>query len=146
MTTGAVSPLRLATLDDIDGLHAVRTSVRENRLSHPNRISRDDYREMLAGHGRGWLVENEDGRIVAFGIADAFRRNIWALFVDPAFEGRGLGRSLLDVMTVWLFAQGDQNIWLTTAPGTRAERFYRAAGWTDTGRDAAGEIRFERGA
>jgi GNAT superfamily N-acetyltransferase len=120
--------------------------VHENQLSNPNRISREDYRAMLAGLGRGWLFEDENGRVIAFGVADASQRNIWALFVDPAFEGRGLGRSLLDVMTAWLFEQGEGRIWLTTAPGTRAERFYRAAGWQDAGRDRHGEIRFERAA
>ena len=98
---------------------------------------------MLSEIGRGWLFEDKNGRVIAFGIADASRRNIWALFVDPAFEGRGLGRSLLDAMTSWLFEQGGQSIWLTTAPGTRAERFYRAAGWRDAGPERDGEIRFE---
>ena len=31
---------------------------------------------------------------------------------------------------------------LTTAVGTRADNFYRAAGWSDTGRSRSGEVIF----
>ena len=34
-------------------------------------------------------------------------------------------------------------LWLGTAPGTRAETFYRKAGWIETGIRQGGEIRFE---
>jgi GNAT superfamily N-acetyltransferase len=102
--------------------------VHENRLSDPNRIGLDDYREMLERDGKGWVIE-ADGRIVAFGIADRTRRNIWALFVQPGYEGRGFGRRLLTTMREWLCDEGCDVIWLTTDPGTRAERFYRKAGW-----------------
>lgn len=134
-------PIRVVTTDDIVRMHEIRTAVRENRLSSPDRIRHEDYATRLSGQGRGWGFE-QDGALVGFGVADGGRRNIWALFVAPDFEGRGIGRALLTTMTEWLFAQGDDPVWLTTAPTTRAERFYRAAGWRDTGR-ANGEIRFE---
>jgi GNAT superfamily N-acetyltransferase len=122
-------------------MHEIRTSVGENRLSSPDRIRYQDYVTRLEGQGRGWVFETE-GTVVAFGIADVEARSIWALFVEPGFEGRGIGRALLEAMTLWMFEQGDGPIWLTTAPATRAERFYRAAGWRETGR-INGEIRFE---
>lgn len=135
-------PVRLAVLTDVVRMHEIRMSVTENRLSSPERVRQQDYIALLEGHGRGWVCESE-GTVVAFGIADADTRSIWALFVAPGFEGRGIGRALLDAMTVWLFEQGNGRLWLTTAPATRAERFYRAAGWRETGR-INGEIRFER--
>ena len=134
-------PIRIASSSDVTRLHEIRTSVRENRLSRPDRISHQDYIALLEGHGRGWVFEQDD-TIVAFGIADARSRSIWALFVEPRFEGRGIGRALLDEMTAWLFAQSDESVWLTTAPGTRAAHFYRAAGWREAG-EINGEIRFE---
>lgn len=134
-------PIRLATLTDVVRMHEIRTSVGENRLSSPDRIRHQDYVALLQGQGRGWVFDR-DGTVVAFGIADAGTRSIWALFVESRFERRGIGRALLDAMTLWLFKQGDGRIWLTTAPATRAESFYRAAGWRETGR-INGEIRFE---
>jgi GNAT superfamily N-acetyltransferase len=135
--------LRIATIADISAMHAVRLSVRENMLSDPARITYEDTREMIETRGRGWVFE-ADGRIAGFAVADHSRRNIWALFVAPGFEGRGIGRALHDVMVNWLFETGPAPVWLTTEPGSRAERFYRAAGWRCTGAVESGEMRFER--
>ena len=135
-------PTRLASLTDVVRMHEIRTSVGENRLSSPDRICYQDYVTLLEGQGCGWVFERDEA-VVAFGIADAESRSIWALFVEPGAEGQGIGRALLETMTAWLFEQGDRPVWLTTAPATRAERFYRAAGWRETGR-VNGEIRFER--
>jgi GNAT superfamily N-acetyltransferase len=88
-------------------------------------------------------VHEESDKVVAFGIADHARRNIWALFVAPGFEGQGIGSRLLEVMVTWLFEQGRERLWLTTEQNTRAERFYRAAGWQSAASAADGEIRFE---
>jgi GNAT superfamily N-acetyltransferase len=134
--------VRAATELDIAEMHRVRLAVRENRLSDPARIGPDDYREMLASRGRGWVCEIDD-RIVGFGVADLARSNIWALFVEPECEGRGIGRRLHDAMLDWLFANGAQRVWLTTAPNSRAERFYRRARWHYAGAEPSGEARYE---
>lgn len=96
---------------------------------------------MLRERGRGWVAEAE-GWIVGFAVADRSRANVWALFVDPEFKGRGAGRALHDAMMGWLFSSGVEAAWLTTDPGTRAERFYRAAGWRDVA-PWHGEARYE---
>jgi len=46
-------------------------------------------------------------------------------------------------MLDWYFAQTDLTIWLGTASGTRAEGFYRKAGWSEVGMHGKGEIKFE---
>ncbi|HEY6513856.1 MAG TPA: GNAT family N-acetyltransferase, partial [Burkholderiaceae bacterium] len=69
--------------------------------------------------------------------------NIWALFVEAGHERLGYGRRLHDTMLAWLWSQGLQRLWLSTGPGTRAEGFYRAAGWRAVGVTPHGEIRFE---
>ena len=135
-------PIRLATVHDIDAMHAVRLAVLENALADENRVRPEHYRAMLQESGRGWVYEESD-RVVAFGIADHARRNIWALFVTPGFEGQGIGSELLDVMVTWLFEQSREPLWLTTGRNTRAEHFYSAAGWRAVGSAAEGEIRFE---
>lgn len=135
-------PLRLATLADIDAMHQLRLSVQENMLADPKRVVPQHYAPMLERHGRGWVYELE-GTIVGFGVADHSRRNIWALFVDPAFESRGIGRALHDAMVSWLFENGSEPLWLTTEPNTRAEHFYSTAGWRRVGTETNGELRFE---
>jgi GNAT superfamily N-acetyltransferase len=138
------SVIRRALPDDIPAMHAVRTSVRENVLATPGLVTHASYRQMLQERGRGWVCESAD-RIVGFSVADLEARNIWALFVHPRFERRGLGRQLLECAVTWLFEQGVETIWLTTAAASRAEGFYRAAGWSAVGTEANGEIRFELG-
>ena len=135
-------PLRLATVHDIDAMHAVRLAVRENALFDEDRVRPEHYRTMLQEFGRGWVHE-KCGKVVAFGIADQAHRNIWALFVAPGFEGQGMGSELLKAMVKWLFERSREPVWLTTGRNTRAEHFYNAAGWRAIGSAADCEIRFE---
>jgi GNAT superfamily N-acetyltransferase len=133
--------LRQACRDDIAALHRVRMAVRENRLTSTV-LTEDDYVRALEPPCRTWLVAS-DGDVIAFAAANAAIGNIWALFVDPDHERLGYGRQLHDVMVAWLWEQGVTRAWLTTTAGTRAHRFYVAAGWTLTGPASGGEIRFE---
>ncbi len=138
---GVERGVRVATARDIPAMHRIRMAVRENRLADPLSVQPDDYVPMLAARGCGWVAEH-DGAIAGFAIADRSRANIWALFVDPDREGVGHGRALHRRMMDWLFAQGVATAWLVTDPGTRAERLYRAAGWSPAGLER-GEDRYE---
>ena len=66
-----------------------------------------------------------------------------ALFLNPEFEKQGIGRQLHDIMLDWYFKQTMKNVWLGTSPKTRAETFYRNAGWTEIGIHGDGAIKFE---
>jgi GNAT superfamily N-acetyltransferase len=136
--------LRIATSADIGEMHRIRLAVPENRLSDPSRVTPAHYRAMLETRGRGWVYEDPSAAnaIVGFAVADNATRNIWALFVQPGYEGRGIGRALHDAMVDWLFAVGDSPIWLTTDENTRAARFYAAAGWIPGAALLHGELRF----
>ncbi len=134
--------LRVAVTTDIESMHRIRLAVLENRLRDRSLVQPDDYRRMLETDGRGWVYEL-DSKIVGFAVADRVRRNIWALFVAPEYEGRGIGRTLHDAMVDWLSLAAPGCIWLTTEPSTRAERFYRAAGWRRVRLEGNGEVRFE---
>ena len=61
----------------------------------------------------------------------------------PEHERPGYGRQLHDAMVGWLWSAGLRSLWLTTEPGTRAQRFYEAAGWQLMGTTAGGEVRYE---
>ena len=132
----------VATHAEIPHMHRIRMSVRENRLSDQTRVRAHDYMAFVERDGRAWVAE-VDGRIVGFAVADLARSNVWALFVEPGYEGHGIGRQLHDRMMDWLFGSGATLVWLRTDPDTRAERFYRAAGWRYVGQEEHGEARFE---
>jgi len=116
----------------------IRAGVRENRLRDPSRVTVKDV---------CWFVDNpgvflwiEGGKIVGF---SARNGNIYALFVEEAYEGRGIARALFERACNVLIDAGCPHMWLTTWPGTRAERFYRKAGWHVTGTDD-GNLVFEK--
>jgi GNAT superfamily N-acetyltransferase len=136
-----LSVLRQARRDDIPAIHRVRMSVRENRLVSTV-ITEADTLNAIEVTGRGWVIET-GGEIVAFAIGNAATGNIWALFVDPDHERRGYGRRLHDAMVDWLWSRGLTRLWLTTDSGTRAQRFYEAAGWKYTGPGKGGEAAYE---
>jgi len=139
-----MSQIRLATLQDIPRMSEIRLAVRENRLSDPGRVTVADYEDFVHGRGRSWVLE-QDGQIVGFSAADGETATIWALFVDPAHEARGHGRRLLQPALEWLWSRGAASVGLSTAPGTRADRFYRAGGWQVTGTSPHGEVEFALG-
>ena len=134
--------MREATINDILQMHIVRTSVNENQLSNPDLISAKDYQDYLQDRGKGWVVEI-DGVIAGFAIVDIIDNNVWALFVHPNYEGQGFGKMLHDKMIDWYFSQTEKTIWLSTSPATRAENFYKRAGWQRTGLLSNGEVKFE---
>ncbi len=133
---------REAGLNDIEQMMRVRFSVKENRLSNPDLVTANDYKNYLLHRGKGWVCETED-EIVGFAIADKVEHNVWALFVKPGFERKGIGKRLHDDMLDWYFNKINSTIWLGTAPNTRAEKFYRKAGWKEVGIHGKGEIKFE---
>lgn len=133
--------IREAKLEDIQQIQRVRHSVTENVLSDPSLVTDGDCAEFLMVRGKGWVCEKEQ-QIVGFSIVDLKEHNIWALFVDPNFEKRGLGKRLHDVMLEWYFEQTRANVWLGTSPKTRAELFYRKAGWVEVGKHGK-ELKFE---
>lgn len=86
---------RTAVRDDLPGLWEVRYSVGENTLT-PGRISDEELRHSIEEGGCGWVAE-EDGRIIGFAIG-LLSGNVWALFVRPESEGRGIGSGLHALM------------------------------------------------
>ena len=136
---------REARASDIPQIQVVRNSVKENTLSDPALVTDKDCEDYMFNRGKGWVCEIA-GRVVGFAIADLVDHNVWALFVQPGFDGRGIGKRLHDNMLDWYFSQTVLTIWLGTAPNTRAEKFYRMAGWKEVGIHGKGEIKFEMSA
>jgi len=135
---------REATIHDIPQMHLIRIAVKENILPNPSLITPDDYENFLTVRGKGWVCEIENN-IVGFAIIDVTDKNIWALFVHPDYERKGIGKQLQQIMLDWYFSEYDEALWLGTSPATRAENFYRTSGWREVGIRKNGEIKFEMG-
>ena len=133
---------REATIADIAQIQIVRNAVKENMLPDPKLVTDEDCKQFITARGKGWVCE-VNKRIVGFAIADLQDNNIWALFIHPHFERKGIGKQLHQTMMDWYFTQTKNTAWLGTAFNTRAEDFYRKAGWTAVGYHGKKEIKFE---
>ncbi len=132
--------IRRATEADLTRIFEIRYAVKENRLSDPSRVTRDDCLWYIAGPGV-WVWQDGD-RINGFSASDTRDGSIWALFIDPEHEGRGIGRALLTKTVSVLREAGYDAAKLSTGAGTRAANFYRKAGWIDDGVTPKGELLF----
>jgi GNAT superfamily N-acetyltransferase len=143
MSLNPSPPIRRAVLTDEPRIFEIRFAVRENRLSDPTLVTSADVKWFIENPGI-WLWD-EAGVIKGFSAGDTRDGTIWALFVDPAYEGRGIGKALLETALVPLRRAGYRVARLSTDRGTRADQFYRATGWVETGVTEKGETLFERG-
>lgn len=134
--------MREAVIADIKQMQVVRNLVKENVLSDPALVTDADVQDYITRRGKGWVCE-VDGIIVGFSIADLEENNIWALFVNPDYEGEGIGKKLHKLMMDWYFSKTAATVWLSTAPRSRAENFYRKAGWVETGLYDKRQLKFE---
>lgn len=125
-----IRPIAAADLAEITRL---RTSVKENHLSVEEMAERGIspagiLADLDSGDLGGWL-EEQNGEILGFSMADNRDGQIFALFTKPGCEGRGVGTRLLDVATEWLAERGHGEAWLATDAGSTAARFYTNRGW-----------------
>jgi GNAT superfamily N-acetyltransferase len=74
------------------------------------------------------LVWDEDGRLLGTTarIGSDPDARLWAVFVDPAAHGRGIGRALLEELLTRVRAAGCRSLSIGADPN--AEGFYRAVG------------------
>ena len=133
---------REAKLSDINEITSVRFSVRENVLNTPGLVTADDYKKYLTVDGKGWVCETAEA-IAGFAVIGLVQHHIWALFVRPEQEHKGIGKKLHNIMLDWYFSQTKEKVWLATAPDTRAEMFYTKSGWSAVGMVNKGEVKFE---
>jgi ribosomal protein S18 acetylase RimI-like enzyme len=131
--------IREATESDIDSLFDIRARTRENAIPREYLesigITAESWAASLrAGEQRTWICLDE-ATPVAFCGADATNGEVVVLAVLPEYEGRGIGKRLLDRAVEWLRSRGWRRVWLATDPDptVRSHGFYRSQGWRPTG-------------
>ena len=132
---------RHAETSDIKNMQLIRNAVKENVLSYPALVPDEAVEKYINQRGKGWVCLDL-GIMAGFCIADLIDDNIWALFVLPAMEGKGIGRKLQTIMLDWYFTNDKQLVWLSTQKNSRAEKFYRLTGWKEAGPYGKNEIKF----
>jgi GNAT superfamily N-acetyltransferase len=139
--------IRVALPSDLPEMTRIRTSVRENHASVEELAARGitpaSIIAMMATDSRTWLAL-VDGVPAGFSMGIVHRATIYALFIHPDYEGRGIGKRLLAEAENWLFGQGCEELWLDTGqePEIRAHGFYLRQGWTLKGLGDPGELRY----
>ncbi|MBD2043149.1 GNAT family N-acetyltransferase [Microcoleus sp. FACHB-672] len=139
--------IREAQLEDIKTLFNIRTSVIENYQSLEELaslgVTPETIASMLQTECRAWIAEI-DAIPIAFSMANAAEKTIFAMFVLPSFEGRGAGRALMQEAEQWLWHQGVEEIWLLTGndPNLRAYGFYIHLGWIPVELQPDGQVKF----
>jgi len=138
--------IRPACPDDVEGIFHVRTSVTENVLTPADLsalgITPAVIRDMIISAPCAWVAVDQS-EIVGFSMIDLSEACLFAAFVLPAHESRGIGKRLVRLAEGALFAH-HPHLWLETSASSRAASFYRHLGWgneTDVGR---GDIRLEK--
>jgi ribosomal protein S18 acetylase RimI-like enzyme len=121
---------REAVPSDIPQMKEIRDNVKENSLIS-GEINPADYEKALFEDGKGWVCLYESN-VVGFSCGRLKHNDVWALFIDSRFEGRGIGNCLMRLLEDWMFSNGCAEIQLSTEAKTRAERLYRRRSWKET--------------
>ena len=135
-----MAQIRPARLDDVDALFRVRASTADNAISSARLaelgITPETQRQaLLAGEMHSWVGLHEE-QVVGFCSVQDSSGEVLVLAVQAGFEGRGLGRALLDTAVHHLReVAGCSRIWLMAGAdaGLRSHGFYRAQGWRPSG-------------
>lgn len=90
--------------------------------------------DIESGKLPGWVCTSQ-GEMVGYCFGDSTTGEVVVLALLPAYEGQGLGRKLLALVTGHLRSVGHSTLFLGCAadPAVRSYGFYRHLGWRSTG-------------
>ncbi|ENI8089352.1 GNAT family N-acetyltransferase [Salmonella enterica] len=138
--------IRQALITDVDSIFEIRTSVTENHLSREEMrqmgITERSVADMIQKSTCAWGAI--DGvKAVGFTMVLHDKGCLFAAFVLPEYENRGIGRELLMRAEEELFKHHEV-IWLETEKNSRAAKIYKHLGWDDKTDIDEGHIRLEK--
>ncbi|THD40325.1 N-acetyltransferase (plasmid) [Pantoea sp. SGAir0430] len=109
----------------------VRISVIENHLSREEMrrigITENVVADLIEKSRCAW-VATDDEKIIGFSMILPDEGCLFAAFVLPEYEGRGIGRRLVELAENELFRH-HEIAWLETDKQSRAAKFYIQLGW-----------------
>lgn len=137
---------RLALPTDIESIFKVRTSVKENHLSREEMkqmgITESVVTDMIEKSRCAWVAV-DDEKVIGFSMILPDEGCLFAAFVLPEHEGRGVGRRLVELAEQELFKH-HKAAWLETDKNSRAAEFYMRQGWVKKENVSESDIRLEK--
>lgn len=134
---------RQALPTDIADMFALRARTRENPIS-PHELAElgitpnSTAEAMVRGRSSCWVC-SDGSSLVGFATGDRTSGEILVVAVSPEFEGKGVGKRLLQSVIASLRSGGCSRLWLAASPDpcVRSHGFYRYLGWQPTGQTVA---------
>ncbi|ERH62673.1 hypothetical protein N172_07425 [Pantoea dispersa EGD-AAK13] len=109
----------------------VRISVIENHLSREEMqrigITENVVADLIEKSCCAWVATDNE-KIIGFSMILPDEGCLFAAFVLPEYEGRGIGRRLVEIAEKELFRH-HEIAWLETDKQSRAAKFYIQLGW-----------------
>lgn len=125
---------------------AIRGQTRENAFSEEELralgITAESWSAGIQDGSCPGFVACMDNQIVGYCFGDRDTGEILVLALLPAYEGQGIGKTLLGLVIETFEGQGFNRLFLACSsdPGVRSHGFYRHLGWVPTGeRDEYGD-------
>jgi len=117
----------------------MRGQTRENAISAAGLaslgITAESWGQKIEADGLSGQVCTDNGRIVGYCFGDKDTGEIIVLALLPAYESRGIGKTLLSRVVEDLWSIGFKRLFLGCSknPSHRSYGFYRHLGWRPTG-------------
>ncbi|KQV50347.1 acetyltransferase [Pelomonas sp. Root1217] len=137
---------RPATAADAPACVTLRGLTRENAISVAQLaamgITAESWASAVADGALPGFICTDEAAIVGYCFGDKASGEVVVLALLPQYEGRGIGKELLNLVVDLLVEAGHQRLFLGCSPdpAVRSYSFYRQQGWVSTGSfDRAGD-------
>lgn len=137
--------VREITADTVRAICALETHPHQHGYVAPNAVSiaqahfapEARFRALYAGEVPvGFMMWRPETEATAV---------LWRFMIDKHHQGRGYGAAALELLFTWLRREGYSRLWTSAVPGDATPiRFYRKAGFTETGEIDDGEVVLSR--